>query len=81
MRQVLIDSGFAARLIGLDPGRMSDEGLDRATSTYRLLRIHLLRREASSDGPGSLVWVWAFSPIALLALVVGWRRSRRKRRD
>ena len=55
MRQVLMDSGFAARLIGLHPRQMSDEDLDQATSTYRLLRIHPLRREVSSDGPGSLV--------------------------
>jgi len=75
MRQVLIDSGFAARLIGLDPGRMSDEDLDRATSTYRLLRIHPLRREASSDGPGSLAWVWAVGLLAVLALVA--RRATR----
>lgn len=75
MRQVLIDSGFAARLIGLDPGRMSDEDLDRATSTYRLLRIHPLRREASSDGPGSLAWVWAVGLLAVLALVT--RRATR----
>jgi deazaflavin-dependent oxidoreductase (nitroreductase family) len=81
MRQVLIDSGFAARLIGLDPGRMSDEDLDRATASYRLLRIHPLRREASSDGPGSLAWVWALGLIAVLVLVIGRRRWRRMRRD
>lgn len=77
MRQVMIDSGFAARLIGLHPRRMSDEDLDRATSTYRLLRIHPLRREISSGGPGSLVWVWAFIAIAILALVLGWRLTGR----
>ena len=75
MRQVLIDSGFAARLIGLDPGRMSDEDLDQATSMYRLLRIHPLRREASSDGPGSLTWVWAVGLLAVLALAA--RRATR----
>lgn len=76
VRQVLRDSGFAARLIGLDPGRMSDEDLDRATSTYRLLRIRPLRREASSDGPGSLAWVWPYSAIVVLALVLGRRLAR-----
>lgn len=81
MRQVLIDSGFAARLIGLDPGRMSDEDLDRATASYRLLRIHPLRQEASSDGPGSLAWVWALGLVTVLALGVGRRRWRRMRRD
>lgn len=71
-RQVLVDSGVAARLMGLDPGQISDEDLDQATTMYRLLRIHPLRPEASSDGPGSLAWVWAFSAIAILALVLGW---------
>jgi deazaflavin-dependent oxidoreductase (nitroreductase family) len=73
MRQVLIDSGFAARLIGLEPHQMSDEDLDQATSTYRLLRIHPLRKEASEDGPGSLVWVWAFGAIVATLSVLSWR--------
>jgi MYXO-CTERM domain-containing protein len=54
---------------------MSDEALERATSTYRLLRIHPLRREASSDGPGSLAWVWAVGLLAVVALVA--RRATR----
>jgi MYXO-CTERM domain-containing protein len=60
---------------------MSDDDLDRATASYRLLRIHPLRREASSDGPGSLAWVWALGLIAVLVLVIGRRRWRRMRRD
>lgn len=73
MRQVLIDSGFAAPMVGLHPHQMSDHDLDQATSTYRLLRIHPLRREASVDGPDSLAWVWAFGAIAIVALFLGWR--------
>jgi deazaflavin-dependent oxidoreductase (nitroreductase family) len=39
MRQVLIASGFAAYLAGLNLRRMSDAELERATSSYRLVRI------------------------------------------
>ena len=80
VRQVLIDSGFVARLIGLHPRQMSDEDLDQATSMYRLLRIRPQRKEPSVDGPGSLVWVWAFSAIAILAVFLGWRRLGRATR-
>ena len=80
VRQVLIDSGFVARLIGLHPHQMSDEHLDQATSMYRLLRIRPQRKEPSVDGPGSLVWVWAFSAIAILAVFLGWRRLGRATR-
>jgi deazaflavin-dependent oxidoreductase (nitroreductase family) len=58
MRRVLIDSGFAARLFGLNPHRIGDEDLAEATATYRLLRIQPLRRSATSDGPGDLAWIW-----------------------
>lgn len=39
MRQVLIASGFAAYLAGINPRRMTDNDLAAATSDYRLIRI------------------------------------------
>lgn len=39
LRQVLIASGFAAYLAGINPRRMSDAALERATRAYRLVRI------------------------------------------
>ncbi len=58
MRKVLVDSGFAAPLIGLHPRRLGDEDLDAATASYRLLRITPLWREDAPDGPGDLAWLW-----------------------
>ena len=39
LRQVLIASGFAAYLAGINPHRISDEELAAASSGYRLIRI------------------------------------------
>jgi deazaflavin-dependent oxidoreductase (nitroreductase family) len=58
MRNVLIDSGFAARLFGLNPHRIADEDMADATATYRLLRIRRLQRRAAPNGPGDLTWIW-----------------------
>jgi deazaflavin-dependent oxidoreductase (nitroreductase family) len=70
VRQILINSGFVAPMVGLHPCEMSDETLDEATAMYRILRLHPLHEEASADGPGSLVWVWAVAGMALLAALI-----------
>jgi deazaflavin-dependent oxidoreductase (nitroreductase family) len=43
LRQVLIASGVAAYLAGLNPRRMSDQELERLAGLYRLIRIRPLR--------------------------------------
>lgn len=70
LRQVIIGSGFAGRLAGLDPYRMSDSELESATAGYRL--IHILRREARTGpgGPGDLAWVWQAATAVLLGLLL-----------
>ena len=74
MRRVLIDSGFAARLFGLNPLRINDDDLAEATATYRLMRIEPIRRQDSPDGPNDLAWVWV--PIAAaLSILLLLRRS------
>lgn len=57
-RQVLIDSGFAALLVGLHPRRMSDSELLAATADYRLVRITPDRPAPRWDGPSDLAWIW-----------------------
>lgn len=67
IRQVLIDSGFAARAFGLDPRGMTDTEIDDATSGYRLVRFDLVDRCEGS--PADLSWVWI--PIAAGAVGIG----------
>lgn len=71
IRRVLIDSGFAARLVGLDPHRMADAALARATADYRLIRIRIGDR-ATPRSPADLGWVWLVVVGVVLALC-RWR--------
>ena len=77
MRQVLIGSGFAARVAGLNPSKMGDEALIAATRGYRLLHIRRTSAATGPGGPGDLAWVWPLSSAFLLLLL--WRPSGRKR--
>jgi deazaflavin-dependent oxidoreductase (nitroreductase family) len=74
LRQVLIDSGFAARAAGLDPVCMGNEELDRATATYRLIHIRRTQACTGRGGPGDLAWVWPLATMTLLPLVLFRRR-------
>lgn len=75
LRQVLIDSGFAARAAGLDPMAMSNSELEAATSNYRLIRIRRTVARTGRGGPGDLAWVWPLATFILLPLVL-FRRKR-----
>jgi deazaflavin-dependent oxidoreductase (nitroreductase family) len=75
LRQVLIDSGFAARAVGIDPATMSNEELDVTTSGYRLIHIQRTEARTGPGGPGDLAWVWPLAAMILLPLVL-WRRKR-----
>ncbi len=75
MRQVLIGSGFAARVAGINPYTLSDAQLAEAVRGYRLL--HLRRTEALA-GPGEsgdLRWVWQVLTFGLVAIILLRRRS------
>jgi len=75
IRQVLIASGFAARLAGIDPLSISDEELERVTRPYRLVRIRLLTACTGPGGPGELAWIWPLATFILLPLVFFRRRK------
>jgi deazaflavin-dependent oxidoreductase (nitroreductase family) len=76
LREVIIASGIVGPMLGVNPRKMSDDEFDRATSTYRLVRIRPKERLSGSGGSGDLAWVWI--PVALMiALVVGLNRRRK----
>lgn len=76
MRAVMIASGFAARAAGLDPIAMTDQQLDEATRTYRLVHIHRTEARTGPGGPGELAWVWPLATFILLPLVLGRRKRK-----
>jgi len=70
LRRVLMDSGFAAPLFGgINPHSASDAEMARATTGYRLLRIHRTEARTGAGGPGEYAWVWPILTFLLL-----WRR-------
>ncbi len=76
MRQVLIGSGFVARLFGFDPIHMSDTQLDATTAKYRLLHIRRAEARTGPGGPGDLAWVWPLATMLLLPLLLFGRKRR-----
>ena len=76
LRQVLIASGFAARAEGIDPLQISDEDLDQATQSYRLVRIRRAAACTGPGGPGEWAWIWPITTLILLPLYL--LKNRRK---
>jgi len=74
MRKVLIGSGFAAYLAGINPKRISDPELEKATATYKLVRIHRRTPCTGPGGPGDLAWVWPLATFLLLPLALRRRK-------
>lgn len=74
LRQVLIASGFAAYLAGINPNALSDDALAAATQSYRLVRIHRAEARTGPGGPGDLAWVWPAIVMALPFLLFFRRR-------
>lgn len=64
LRQVLINSGFAATAVGVHPQTMSDEELAAATASYRLIRF---TKTQPAAGKADLLWVWP----ALVGFLLG----------
>jgi len=76
LRQVLIDSGFAARAAGIDPVNMTNQELEAVTADYRLIHIRRTEARTGPGGPGDLAWVWPLAAMVLLPLVL-LRRNRK----
>jgi deazaflavin-dependent oxidoreductase (nitroreductase family) len=74
MREVLVASGFAAYLAGINPRTITDEELETVTANYRLIRIRRTEARTGRGGPGDLSWVWPLATMILLPLALLRRR-------
>ncbi|MCA9921310.1 MAG: nitroreductase family deazaflavin-dependent oxidoreductase [Anaerolineales bacterium] len=72
-RQVIIASGFAGPLFGVNQKKLSDTEMERFLEDYRLVRIRRTEALTGPGGPGDLAWVWPISTMVLLWLL--WRKK------
>ena len=77
LRKILIASGFAAPLFGVNPRKFSDEELDKLVDRFRLIRIQRDAPMTGPGGPGDLAWIWPLSTFLLLVLLLFPKRRRR----
>jgi hypothetical protein len=70
MRQVLIDSGFAARTLGIEAETIPDDLLQAVTKDYRLVCIRRTAARTGTGGPGNLSWVWPLTTFFLLGVLL-----------
>jgi deazaflavin-dependent oxidoreductase (nitroreductase family) len=76
LRQVLINSGFAAHMVGLSPQTMSDADLAAATQSYRLLHIYRTQPRPTPQLPLGPIIAITLGLVSLLILI-GWKRRKR----
>lgn len=76
MREVLIGSGFAAPLAGINPLSVDDETLAEKTKDYRLLRLNKLGERTGKDGPNEYGWIWPMATFLLLAILKVRKRKK-----
>lgn len=77
IRQVIIGSGIAGPLFGVNPKKLTDEDLEALLKTYRLVRIRRGEALTGAGGPGDLAWVWPLATFLLLGIIL---RDRKKMR-
>jgi deazaflavin-dependent oxidoreductase (nitroreductase family) len=80
LRRVLIGSGFAARVFGLNPNDLSEEQLKSLLLKYRLIRIQLLEARTGPGGPGDLAWIWPVITFLLVPILFYQKKSRGRTR-
>ena len=77
MRQVLIASGFAAMVAGIDARRIDDADLAAVTQDYRLVHIRRTRPYMGPGGPNDLAWIWPLATLLLLLRLMTRPRNTR----
>lgn len=76
LRQVIIASGLAGPLFGVNPKKLSDDDFANLLQSYRLIRIQCKEAITGPGGPGDLAWIWPLSTFLLLMLMVVKKRKR-----
>lgn len=76
IRKIVINSGFAGRLFGINPHSISDTALEKVTAPYVLLHVRRLEARTGRGGPGELAWVWPAATFMLLMMLYSRRKKR-----
>ena len=76
IRKVVINSGFASRLFGINPHSISDAVLEKVTAPYVLLHVRRFEARTGRGGPGELAWVWPATTFMLLMMLYSRRKKR-----
>lgn len=74
VRSVFYNSGFVARMMGLDPLRISDAELLELSKDYRLIRVRRVSPRTGAGGPGDLIWLWPL--FFLVGLIIKPRKRK-----
>ena len=75
LRQVIIASGFAGPLFGVNPNKLSDQDFEELLENYRLIRIRRENALTGAGGPGDLSWIWPLMTFVLLWVLMKRRRK------
>lgn len=75
LKDIIVASGFAAYLFGVNPERLLQEDLYQMLKTYRVVRIRRTAACTGSGGPGDLSWIW---PLATFLLII-WKKKQARR--
>ena len=70
LRAVIVASGFAGPLFGVDPKKLTDEDFEKFMDSYRLIRIQRKEAVTGPGGPGDLAWVWPLAALMLLVVLL-----------
>ncbi len=73
LREIMTNSGFVTKLMGLNPKTITDEELMAECKDYRLIHLRRTAPRTGRTGPGDLVWIW---PVLLLLLLFRKRRKK-----
>jgi deazaflavin-dependent oxidoreductase (nitroreductase family) len=76
LRKVIVASGFAGPLFGVNPRHLSDQDFDELAGKYRMIKIDKTEPLTGPGGPGDLAWIW---PLA--TFLFGWLLLRRRRKS